>query len=99
MGHDIIEEAAPLARVVEGEDVRMRKPRGDLDFLQEPLDPEERGKTGEQHLQRDLAAMLAVVREIHGRHAAAAQYAAQSVALAERRLEVGGDVRGHGGSI
>src|SRR2546425_12124646 len=41
--------------------------------------------------------MLAVVCQVHVRHAAAAQQAAQLVTVAQRRREVGGDIVGHGG--
>ena len=97
--HDVIEEATHLARVVQCQDVRVGEAGGNLDFLQEPLDSEKRGEARQQHLQGDLAPMLAVIREVHGGHAAAAQHATQRVALAERGLEVGGDVVRHGGGI
>jgi len=99
MRHYIIEEAQGLPRIVQGEDVRVREPRCNLDFLEEPLDAEEGGEARKQHLQRDLTPVLAVVREVHGRHAAAAQHAAQRIALAQRGLEVGGDLRSHGRTI
>ena len=49
--HDVIEEPARLAGVVQREDVRVGETGGDLDFLQEPLDAEKCGEAGEQHLQ------------------------------------------------
>ena len=74
------------------EDVRVREPSDDLDLVEEPLDPDDRGEAGQQHLQRDLALMLAVVRQVHAGHAAAAEDAAQLVALGKSGIEVDGDV-------
>src|SRR2546422_4561181 len=72
--HDIIEETTRLPRVVQGEDVGVGEARGHLDLLQEPLDPKEGGQAREQHLERNVAPVLAVVRQIHGGHAAATEH-------------------------
>ena len=94
--HDIIEEPARFARVVQGEDVWVGEAGGDLDLLQKPLDAEKGGEAGQENFERDAAPMLAVVREVHGSHAAAAEHLTELVALGERRREVGGDIRWHG---
>jgi hypothetical protein len=43
--------------------------------------------------------VLMIVGEVHGGHTTAAEHAAELVALGERGLEVGGEVRRHGGGI
>ena len=73
--------------------------RGHLDLLQEPLDPKEGGQAREQHLERNVAPVLAVVRQIHGGHAAATEHLTELVALGERRREIEGDVGWHGITI
>src|SRR6266516_1399473 len=72
---------------------------GNLDLFQEPLDAEKGGETGQQNSERHAAPMLAVVREVHGRHTTATEHLTELVALGERRLEVGGDIRGHAARI
>src|SRR2546422_11227815 len=86
--HDIIEEAARLTRVVQGEDVGVGEARGHLDLLQEPLDAEEGGQAGQQHLKRDVAPVLAVVCQVYRGHAAATEHLTQLVALGERSREI-----------
>src|SRR2546428_13379030 len=56
--HDVIEETARFARIVQGEDVRMLQPRGDLNLLQEALRAEERRQAREQDFEGDGAVML-----------------------------------------
>jgi hypothetical protein len=99
VGHHIIEEATRFTGVVQRQDVGVGEPGRDLDFLEESLHAEEGGEAGEEHLEGDLAAMLAVVGEVHRRHPAAAQHAAQRVALAQRGLQVDGDLGSHGNRI
>ncbi len=77
----------------------MREARHDLDFLEEALHAERRGEARAQHLDGDLAVMLAVLRLIHARHAALTEQAVQFVALGERGLELGGNVGRHGFGI
>src|SRR3989441_29011 len=95
--HDIIEEAARLTRVVQGEDVGVGEARGHLDLLQEPLDAEEGGQAREQHLERDVAPVLAVVCQVYRGHAAATEHLSQLITLGERSREIGGGCRGHRG--
>ncbi len=97
--HDVVKESARLARVVQGEDVRVGQARRDLDLLQEPLDPEEGREPGEEDLQGDIAVVFVISGQVHGGHTTAAEHAAELVALGERGLKVGGKVRRHGGRI
>ena len=59
----------------------MRQPRGELDLAQESLAAERGGEVRMQHLERDVAAVFDVVREIDRRHAADAQLAADPIAV------------------
>ena len=77
----VVEEAAGLARVDQGEDVRVVEPRGDLDLGQEPLGAEHRAELGAEHLEGDLAIVLEVGGEVDGGHAAGAELALDPVAL------------------
>ena len=54
---------------------------------EEPLGAEDGGQLGLQHLDRDVAVVLEVVGEIHGRHAALAQLALDPVAVGQGGLE------------
>ena len=70
----------------------MCQPRGDLDLAQESLLHDRGGQLGVQHLDRDLAAVLEVLGEIDGRHAAASDLAIDPVPVGQRpcqRLGVG----------
>jgi hypothetical protein len=84
---------------VEGEDVRVGEAGRDLDLLQESLGSDERRETRDEHLDGHPALVLAVVGQVHGRHAAAAEHAAELVALGESGREVGRDVGCHGAGI
>jgi hypothetical protein len=58
---------------------------GKFDFLEESLWAEHSGKLGVQYLDRDLAIVLLVVREVNGGHATSAQFALDGVS-GERTL-------------
>ena len=58
---------------------------GGLDLGQEPLGAEHRGQLAAQHLERDLAVVPQVVREIDRGHAALAELALDAVAVGQRR--------------
>ncbi len=60
------------------------------DLLHEPLGTEDRREFGTQHLERDLAVVPKIVREVHGRHAAAPEFPLDSVAVGEGGREAGG---------
>ncbi len=53
------------------------------DFPQEPIVPERCGEFGAEHLHRNLSTVLQVVSEIHGGHAARAEFALYAVAVGE----------------
>ena len=76
-----------FARVEHGEDVGVLQPGGEPDLAQEALRAERGGELGVQHLERDLAVVLEVVREIDRGHAPAAELALERVAVGQGGLE------------
>ena len=96
--HHVVEKPVRLAGVVERQDVRVSQPRREPDLAQESLAPERLRELRLEHLERDVAIVLEVVREVHGRHAAGAELALDAVAVGERRVQlvVG---RGHRGAF
>ena len=74
----------------------MLEVRRDLDLGEEPLDAEHGAELRVEHLERDVAVVLEVAREVDGGHAAAADLALDGVAIGERRVELGDGVD-HGG--
>ena len=71
---------------------------GRLDFLHEPLGPEDGGELRPRDLHRDLAVVLQIVGEADVRHATFAQVAFDLVAVGEGGREPGGDL-GHGAKM
>src|SRR3989442_8600405 len=67
----------------------MSEARRDLDLPQEPLGADRGCELAPEHLDRHLAVVLPVLREVHGRHAAATELAANGVTVRERRGEGG----------
>ena len=65
----------------------MLERRGGLDLDDEPLGTEHRRELGLQHLERDVAVVLEVVRQVHGGHAAGAEFTLDGVATGESRGE------------
>ena len=63
----------------------MLEPGGHADLAQEALGAERGGELGVEHLERDRAVVLEVVREIDRGHAAAAELALEHVAVTESR--------------
>jgi hypothetical protein len=63
------------------DDVRMLEIRRRLDLGEKPLGAEGRGEFGVEDLERDLAIVTDVAREIHGRHAAVADLPLDFVAV------------------
>jgi hypothetical protein len=61
----------------------MLKPGGGLDFLQKPIDTERGRQVRAEHLDRDLAAVANVVREVDRRHAALPQLTLEHVAVTQ----------------
>ena len=58
------------------------------DLPQKPLPPQDLGQAGVEHLERDIAVVLEIVREIDHRHAAVANLALDGVTILQRRSEV-----------
>ena len=86
--HVVVEHlrAGPVgddARVQQADDVRMLQLRGDPDLLEEALGTEGSPQLRPQHLDRDFAIVLKVLRQIHRGHAALAQLALDQVAVAQ----------------
>ena len=63
--------------------MRMLQLGGDLDLVQEPLGTKHSTEFRLEHLDRDIAVMLEIVREVHGDHAALTEFAAHAVAVAQ----------------
>jgi hypothetical protein len=96
VGHDVVEEAAGLARVDEPQDVGVLQPGGDGDLAAEALGAEGGGELGAEDLEGDSAVMLQVLGEVDGGHAALPELPLDAVALGEGGLEAGHRV-GHVG--
>src|SRR5205085_6090808 len=63
----------------------MRQPRGDADLAQESLGADRSGQLLTQYLDRDLPAVLTLLREMNGGHATVSDQTLDAVALVERR--------------
>ena len=62
----------------------MLQARRGADFAQEPFAAKRRTQVGVQHLDGDIALVLEIVREVHGGHAAGAEFAVEAVAIGQR---------------
>src|SRR5688500_15665981 len=71
--HHVVKQSIRIAGIEQRQDVRMVQPRGELDLPQESIGPERSRQIRMQHLERDDALVLPVLREIDGRHAATAK--------------------------
>jgi len=65
----------------------MTQLRGELVLAQKALGAECLREIGLEHFDRDIAIVLDVVREIHGGHAAGAEFAFNAIAVGQRRRE------------
>ncbi len=95
VGHDIIEEIASLAGVVQWDDVRMVEPCRDLDLAEKPLGSQGGGQFGMQNLESDEPVVLDIPGQEDGRHAAATELPLERVAVLESSNESRGRER-HG---
>ena len=86
--HDVEEEAVRGTRIEERENVRVLQRRRGLDLDDEPFGAEDGGELGLQHLQRDVAIMLYIVREVDRGHAAHAELALNGVTPGQRRVQL-----------
>src|SRR4029077_7086550 len=84
--------ASRFAGVVDGEDVRVLEPGGNVDLALKALGAARQDQVHRKDLQRDGALVLEVPRQIHGRHAAASQLALSRVAVAKRLGQLSGNV-------
>ena len=64
----------------------------DRDLGQEALGSDDSGQLGLQDLDRDLAVMAKVLREIDGRHAAFAELVLHPIAVGQRRHQPAGEI-------
>ena len=83
VGHDVVELPVDLTRIVQWQDVRVCKPRGNLDLSQETLVPDRRGHLGVEGFYRDFAAVLQVVGQVDDGHASAPKLALDPVTVGE----------------
>ena len=73
----------------------MGEPRGHPDLTAEALGAEHRAQLGSEHLDRNLAVMPEVVREVDRGHAAPAELALDGVAARQRGAELFQLIGGH----
>ena len=85
--HDVEQQPAGLAVVVQLEDVGMLQAGGDLDLAQKALGAEGRAQLRAQHLDGDPALEAQVVGEKDHGHPAAANLTLHGVAARKRRCE------------
>ncbi len=81
--HHVVQQSVGVAAVEQRKNVRMLQTRRRADLGEEPLAAERRAELGMEDLDGDVAVVLQVVREIHGRHAAGAELALDAIALGE----------------
>ncbi len=85
--HNVEQQPAGLAVVVQLEDVGVLQAGGDLDLAQKALGTEGRAQLGAQHFDGDPALEAQVVGEKDHGHPAAANLALHGVAARKRRCE------------
>ena len=83
VGHDVPEASGILAGVVNGQDVRVIEPGGELDLAEKASGRHAGGKLGVHELERHRAGVPQVLHQVHRRHAAAAELALEAVAGGE----------------
>ena len=92
--HHVKQEAVYVAGIVQRQDVRMLQAGRGLDLGEKSFGAKRRREIGVQHLERHLAAVPEIAREIHGGHATRANFTLDVVSLGKARAESGNDV-GH----
>ena len=88
VGHDVEEQLAGLARVVDRQDVRVGESGGELDLAEEPVGADRGREVRPEDLQGDLAVVAEVLGEEHDGHAALAELALEAVAAGETAFEL-----------
>jgi hypothetical protein len=81
--HHIVQHPGRLSGVEQRENVGVGQLGGDLDLLQEALRSQRRRQVVAEDLDGDLAVVLEIARQIHGGHAAAADFSVDGVAVGE----------------
>jgi hypothetical protein len=81
--HDVIQQPADVARVIQRDDVRMAEASRDLDLTEEPLRTQAHRQFRAQHLERDRPIVFDVTSLQHDRHPAAAKLALDLVPIGE----------------
>jgi hypothetical protein len=94
--HDVEEKRVGLARIEEGEEVGVAKPRRHPDLGQEAFRPDDRGQLRLQDLQRHVALMLQVPGQVDGGHAALSEFTLDAIAARKGGLQASGVGVGHG---
>ena len=85
--HDVVEGARGVAGVIDGQDVGVLQPGGQLDLAQEALAPQRHGDFGAQRLERDEALMPDIAGEVDHRHPAAAELPINDVVPGQRPIQ------------
>ena len=88
VGHDVEEQLAGLAGVVDRKDVRVGETGGELDLAEEPLGADRGREVGPEDLEGDLAVVAEVLGQEHDGHAALTELALEAVAAGETALEL-----------
>ena len=83
VGHHVIEKSLDLTGVEERKDVGVIQSRDDLDLAQEPLGANGLRQSGVEHLDRDDALVLGILRETDRRHPTATELAVDRVRRSE----------------
>ena len=88
--HHVEQQSVGFARVEQRQEVRVLQVGRDLDLGEEPLDADDRAELRLQDLERDLAVVPDVAREIDRRHSAFTHKAVDDVAAREPRVQLVG---------
>ena len=81
IGHHIEELAVGRTRIVKRQDVGVGQPRGNLDLAEKPVMADGRSHLGEHDLDRDLATVLHILRQIDGCHASVAKFTVDPITI------------------
>src|SRR2546426_1153757 len=85
--HHVVQQTVGFPGVMQWQDVGMGEPGGDVDLAQEPVLPQGRAEVRAEHFEGDQTAVLQVLRQIHGRHAPAAEFPVDRIPLGQCDLE------------
>src|SRR6267378_4035913 len=88
VGHDVVQQVRGRARVVKGQDMRVLKVGGDLNFTQEAFGAHDRGKLGTQHFHGHLTIVLQVRAEEDERHAPLTKLALEAIPSGKLGLQL-----------